>query len=106
MRVEPPPPPPPPPALRPDLVITEFFYSSVTVRNQGAAISGPFRLRAGNAGVSRFLSFPSLAPGQSTTQAITGLSCGSAYTALADDLAQVTESDELNNTAPSGPALC
>jgi hypothetical protein len=106
MRAEPPPPPPPPPTLRPDLVITEFFFSTITVKNQGAAVSGPFRVRAGNASVNRFLSFPSLAPGESATQPITGLNCEGAHTALADDLAQVTESDETNNTAPSGPVVC
>ena len=106
MRAEPPPPPPPPPTLRPDLVITEFFFSTITVKNQGAAVSGPFRVRAGNATTSVFRSFGSLAPGESATQQLAGLACEGAYTALADDLAQVTESDETNNTAPSGPVIC
>ena len=54
---------------RPDLVITSFFYNSVTVTNQGPGAAGPFRLRAGDATTSAFESFAGLAPGESATRA-------------------------------------
>jgi hypothetical protein len=102
----PPPPPPPPPAvLRPDLVVTSFFFNGVTVKNQGSAAAGPFRLRAGDAATSVFASFAGLAPGESATRAL-GLTCGPAYVALVDDQSQVVESDEANNTRGSDPTIC
>ena len=102
---QPPPPPPPPPALRPDLVITSFFYNSVTVTNRGSAVAGPFRLRAGDATTSVFESFTGLGPGESATRALS-LTCERSYVALVDDLSQVVETDEANNTKGSEPAIC
>ncbi len=96
-----PPPPPPPPAAKPDLVITEFFFNSITVKNQGLGPAGPFRVRAG----TQFPTFTGLAAGASETRAL-GLSCFGGYTANADDLDQVTETDEGNNSAVSGPVIC
>jgi hypothetical protein len=105
IREQPQPPPPPPPAVRPDLVITRFFYNTVTVRNQGAGAAGPFRVRAGDAVTSAFESFPGLAPGGSATRPL-GLTCERSYVALVDDLSQVEEADEANNTKGSEPAIC
>jgi hypothetical protein len=102
----PPPPPPPPPSERPDLVITEFFYSHVIVKNQGAGAAGPFRVRAGNASATAFASFPGLAPGESARRELTGLSCLDAYVAHADDATEVAETDETNNTMSSQMPVC
>jgi hypothetical protein len=104
-RQQQPPPPPPPPAEQPDLVITSFFYSTVTVTNRGSGAAGPFRLRAGDATTSVFESFPGLGPGDSATRALS-LNCERSYVALVDDLSQVAETDEANNTKGSGPAIC
>jgi CARDB len=102
---QPPPPPPPPPAERPDLVITRFFYNSITVKNQGAGAAGPFRLRAGDSVTSVFESFPGLGPGESATRPLR-LTCERSYVALVDDLSRVEETDEANNTKGSEPAIC
>ncbi len=99
--VTPTPPVPPPPGAKPDLVITEFLFSTITVKNQGAGSAGPFRVRAGTA----FPTFTGLAPGASETRAL-GLSCFGNYTANADDLDQVDETDETNNGATSGAVIC
>ena len=95
-----------PPAVPPDLVITEFFFGTVTVRNQGAGAAGPFRLRAGNAATGVFQSYAGLAAGASETRALTGLACEGAYVAAADDLGQVAESDETNNSRNAGAVIC
>ncbi len=86
----------------PDLVITAFAYSSVTVANTGSAPAGPFRLRAGSAVVE----FTGLAPGESQARTLRGLSCDQTYTAVVDDTDQVAESDEANNTADSTFVAC
>ena len=99
------PPPPPPQALRPDLVITSLFFSSVTVMNRGSAVAGPFRLRVGDETTARFESFTGLAPGESATRAL-ALRCDKSHVGLVDDLSQVVESDEANNTGRSGFVVC
>lgn len=109
MRVAEPPiqqPPPPPPPARPDLVVTAFTFGSVTVRNQGAGAAGPFRLRAGNAMTNVFQSYTGLAAGASETRTLAGLACEGAYVATADDLGQVVETDETNNSKPADPVIC
>ena len=93
-------------AVPPDLVITEFFFGTVTVRNQGAGAAGPFRLRAGNAATGVFQSYAGLAAGASETRALTGLACEGAYVAAVDDLGQVAESDETNNSRNAGAVIC
>jgi hypothetical protein len=100
------PPPPPPPPTRPDLVITHFTITGVTVQNIGAAAAGPFRVRAGDSVNQVFLSFNGLAAGASATQEVAGLTCGGTYLATADDLEQVVESNEANNEKQSEPVIC
>jgi hypothetical protein len=93
---------PPTPTAKPDLTITEFRLGSVTVKNQGLAPAGPFRVRMVG-GTPRYESFTTLAPGSSETRTLDpGLSC-SPWTATVDDLAQVAESDETNNARPLEP---
>jgi hypothetical protein len=93
---------PPTPTPKPDLTITEFRLGSVTVKNQGLAPAGPFRVRMVG-GTPRYESFTTLAPGSSETRTLDpGLSC-SPWTATVDDLAQVAESDETNNARPLEP---
>jgi hypothetical protein len=107
IQIVPPPPLPvdetPAPTPKPDLIITEFRLGSVTVKNQGVGPAGPFRVRMAAGGAPRYESFTGLAPGASETRTIDpGLSC-SPWTAAVDDLAQVAESDETNNTRPLEP---
>ncbi len=78
----------------------------MTVRNQGAGAAGPFRLRAGNAATSVFQSYAGLAPGASETRMLTGLACEGAYVATVDDLGQVAETDETNNSRNAGAVIC
>ena len=91
---------------RPDLVVTAFSYSGVTVRNAGPGPAGPFRLRAGNATTGVVRSFAGLAAGASETRGLTGLACEGNYVAAVDDLAQVDETDETNNTRSSEAVVC
>ena len=75
----------------------------MTVRNQGLGPAGPFRVRMVATSAPRYESFTGLAPGASETRTIDpGLGCF-AWTATVDDLAQVAESDETNNTRPLEP---
>ena len=110
IRLAPPPPPPPPPAPPPppppDLVVTAFTSGSVTVKNLGPGPAGPFRLRAGDATRTVFQSFAGLAAGASETRALTGLVCTATYVAMVDDLEQVDEADEANNTKGSEAVIC
>jgi len=95
--------PTPTPTPKPDLIITEFRLGSVTVRNQGLGPAGPFRVRMQAGSTPRYETFTGLAPGASERRTIDpGLSCV-AWTAAVDDLAQVAESDETNNTRPLEP---
>jgi hypothetical protein len=93
-----PPPPPPPPGPKPDLVVTEFRLGSVTVQNQGLGAAGPFRVRMDNSVNARFESFTALAAGATETRKIDpGLSCNT-WIATVDDIGQVQETNETNNT--------
>lgn len=94
--------PPPTAGAKPDLVITEFFFGGVTVKNQGQAPSGPFRVRSRDITAA----FPSLAPGASHAARLTGIPCEGIHFALVDDLQQVDESSESNNEAQSEPVIC
>jgi hypothetical protein len=52
----------------------------------------------------RYESFTGLAPGTSETRTLDpALACPYPWTATVDDLAQVAESDETNNTRPLEP---
>ena len=97
----------------PDLIVQSLTHSptnptlgqavsfSVVVRNQGTATAGSFRVRLAGASSSTQGTLGSLAAGASTTLTLSlALSQSSeTFTATADDLGQVTESNEGNNTA-------
>jgi hypothetical protein len=87
-------------------VVTAFTFGSVTVANVGNGAAGPFRVRAGNSVSEVFQSFTGLAAGASETRALTGLACLGTYLATADDLGQVAEADEANNSRGSGNVVC
>jgi WD40 repeat protein len=72
----------------------------VTVRNQGTAPAGAFRVGLSGTAASAYATVPSLAAGASTTLALslTLSQNGETFTATADDLGQVAESDETNNS--------
>jgi PLAT/LH2 domain len=88
--------PSPPPNNKPDLVITAFDTSSITVKNQGSGAAGPFSISA--------TSYPpmmsaGLAPGASQTFG-SGHGCTfGQHHAIVDPMDQVKESNESNNTA-------
>lgn len=105
--VQPPPPPPPPgpPGPKPDLIVTELYTNTVTVKNQGLGAAGPFRVTIDNTVFSTHESFTGLGPGASETRALS-LSCSGSWTATADDLEQVAETDETNNTRGQDPQVC
>jgi PKD repeat protein/subtilisin family serine protease len=101
------------PTAQPDLVIQNITYSpsspsvgstvsfQVTVRNQGAAAAGTFRVRLVGAGPAAEANVGSLAAGASHTVNLSlPLSTSpETFTATADYYGQVTESDEGNNQA-------
>jgi hypothetical protein len=99
-------PTPPPPGPKPDLIITAFTSNGVTVQNIGAGAAGPFRLRASNAMVAGFQYYDGLEPGESEARPLELGSCFQAYVANVDDLEQVAETDETNNTRQSGEVIC
>ena len=99
-----PPPPPPPPGPKPDQIITEFQLGKITVKNQGLGPAGPFRVTMDDTISARHESFAGLAPGASETR-ILELGCHT-WTAFADDLNQVDETDETNNTRPVEAFIC
>jgi CARDB len=73
------------------------------VKNQGLGPAGPFRVRMAASGAPRYETFTGLAPGASEARTLDpGLGCFP-WTAAVDDLAQVAESDEANNTRPLEP---
>jgi hypothetical protein len=101
------PPPPPPPGPKPDLIITDFYLDHVTVKNQGLGAAGPFRVTTAATVSARHESFAGLAPGASETRKIDPpLDCYQSWNALVDDLNQVDETDETNNTRPATPSIC
>jgi hypothetical protein len=95
-------PPPAPPSERgegprpgepkPDLTISSFTLSGITVTNQGPGPAGPFRLSI-NGGIT--VRSPGLLAGGSED-----------YFAMVDDLEQVAETDEENNTAEAAATIC
>ena len=88
--------PTPVPGSDPDLVVTEFGYFSITVRNRGDRAAGPFSITA--TGYPPIRS-GGLAGGESRTFR-SGLVCqGGTYHAVVDSGNEITESDETNNTA-------
>ena len=87
-------------------MISAFTWGSVTIKNLGPGPAGPFRLRAGDATRTVVQSFAGLAAGASETRALTGLMCTATYVALVDDLEQVAEADEANDTKGSEGAIC
>ncbi|HEC63045.1 MAG TPA: PKD domain-containing protein, partial [Candidatus Acetothermia bacterium] len=100
-------------APKPDLVIQNITYSpsspavgstvsfQVTVKNQGAAAAGAFRIRLVGAGPAVEASLASLAAGASRTVNLSLPLSQSpeTFTATADYYNQVAESDEGNNTS-------
>jgi len=96
-------PPPPPPPAKPDLVITTFDGSSVTVKNQGAGDAGAFNIAISPGGTT--IAAGSLAAGESATYSWTSTACVQ-YTATADSSDAVAESNESNNTAQWAPSFC
>jgi hypothetical protein len=106
--VAPPPPPPPdnappPPPPKPDLAITAFDGSSVTVKNQGAGAAGAFNIAITPGGTT--IRADGLAAGASATYNWTPSACVQ-YTATADSSDAVAESNESNNTAQWAPSFC
>jgi CARDB protein/PLAT/LH2 domain-containing protein len=104
---QPPPPPVPPPQNNPpvtpppgppgdaDLIITSLTTTNVTVKNQGTAAAGAFNVSITNRGTVRFAG---LAAGASATMDYTNTNCEAQYSAVADSLNEVPESNESNNT--------
>ncbi len=98
---------------RPDLVITSFTHSptnptigqvttfAIGVRNQGNAPAGAFRVRLSGAFSSAYANVSGLAASASTTLSLSLAPSQSTetFTAMVDDLGQVSESNESNNTA-------
>ena len=97
---------PQPHPLQLDLLITRFNSVGLVIRNTGPAAAGPFRVRIGNSETNKFRSFSGLAPNTSVTWAEPEISCTADYFATVDDLEQVPEADETNNTAEAEPILC
>jgi hypothetical protein len=108
----PPEPPPPPPVsgLAADLVISDLFSDfdgrKFTVKNQGDAAAGPFRvtIRSSPTGDTHF-EFTGLAPGESATRQYFR-PCGEFHRAVADSDNRVPESNESNNTRDSPNEIC
>jgi hypothetical protein len=106
--VEPPVEPPPPPVLKPDLVISDMGYNDAdkyffTVKNQGDAATGPFKVSVTNAGT---YAIPALAPGASATRTFRELCQVVTNVATADVLGEINESDETNNTRSHTEDVC
>lgn len=94
---------PGPPAL-PDLTVTRFNLETVTVSNGGDGAAGPFRLKLAWDGGTKTLIFPGLGPHESASRT-PGVRCENGY-AEADDLDQVEESNESNNTTELEADIC
>jgi hypothetical protein len=101
--VAPPKEPPPPPPAKPDLAITAFDGSSVTVKNQGAGAAGAFVIAVSPGGTT--IPAGALAPGASATYGWTAGGCV-LFTATADASNAVAETNESNNTAEWAPSIC
>lgn len=85
----------------PDLVITDMSEHSVTVKNVGGSAAGPFRLRAESENDETTQIYTGLAPGASETRVLHGIPVCERIVATVDDLDQVQESNESNNSAVS-----
>ena len=70
----------------------KYFF---TVKNQGDAASGPFKVSVTNAGT---YAIPALAPGASATRTFRELCQVVTNLATADVFGEVAERDETNNT--------
>jgi hypothetical protein len=85
---------------KPDLVITDLREGSATVKNIGGGLAGSFRLRAqsmdGNGEDTEI--FTGLAAGASETRALPGIPSCEPIKATVDDLEQVEEENESNNS--------
>jgi hypothetical protein len=102
----PPPPtqqPPPPPGPKPDLVISAFDGSSITVKNQGPGPAGAFTISVSPGNTT--IAAGGLAAGASATYSWTATSCVQ-YTATADPSNAIAETSETNNTAQWAPSFC
>lgn len=99
----------PPPGPKPDLVITAMGYFgstdlyAFTVKNQGAADAGPFRVDVPGEGT---WTIPGLAAGASATRTFRTMCKVANETATADALGQVAESDETNNSRSFEETVC
>jgi hypothetical protein len=87
-----PPPGPPGPA---DLVITHLTYTQITVKNQGTGPAGAFNVNVTGRDTVRFAG---LAAGATATMSYDSHSCDGTWSAVADSLNEVPESNESNNT--------
>jgi subtilase family serine protease len=81
--------------------------SDFTVKNQGVAAAGPFRVTvtASPSGQATHFSFAGLDAGQ-TANGTYSSSCDQTWEARADSLNQVGESNEENNTANFAYMFC
>ena len=96
--------PAPPP---PDLVVSELTASTITVSNQGGSAAGAFKAKIVDSQSNAItLSFAGLAAGATATQPYDCATLLRQRTATVDSDAQVTESDETNNTTPQGIYAC
>jgi hypothetical protein len=84
-----------------DLVVSAFDSNHITVQNRGEGDAGHFRLKVAAGAIE----FPGLPAGASVTRPLS-LSCRGTFFATADDLQQVEETDENNNTKAIEPGLC
>jgi hypothetical protein len=104
----PPEPPPPPPVSgqAPDLVISNLTGTHFTVRNEGNADAGSFRvtIRSSPTGDTHF-EFTGLARGQEATREYSR-PCEELRRAVADSNNQVAERDESNNTREFSNSIC
>jgi hypothetical protein len=104
----PPEPPPPPPVSgqAPDLVISNLTGSHFTVRNEGNADAGPFRVTVRASGTEdTHFEFTGLARGQEETREYFK-PCEQTHRAVADSANQVPERDESNNTREFSFPFC
>ncbi len=91
----------------PDLVITALnaVDRTVTVMNVGGSAAGPFRLRSESERAEDTQLFAGLAAGASETRQLHGVPICEEFVAVVDDLEQVDESNENNNTASTDEAV-
>jgi len=100
-------PPAPTPGKTPDLVISSFTGDQFTVKNQGVAAAGPFRVTVSSSPTGdTHYDFPGgLAVGQFETRSYSR-PCEETRKARADSRNEVGESDESNNTATFANSFC